>query len=298
MDVTFEQLRTFVAVIDHGTFEAAATSLNVTPSAISQRIRALETITGRVLLVRSKPAVATEAGEALLVSARRMEQVHDDLAAQLDASSAASRVPLVVNGDSLATWVLPALAAVSSRSNITFEVFRADEQHSLDLLRDGSAMGAVTGEKDPVRGCLVTPLGRMRYRALATPDFIRRRLADGATADALSIAPVVMFDRKDSLQDRFLRRISRRPLDPPRHFVPSSVEFVEAVRLGLGWGMVPDLQGEGLLDERGAGGDRRAIDDRCAALLATLEPALPRPRCTHGRRGGGRRSRAPLRTAL
>ena len=261
MDVTFEQLRTFVAVIERGTFEAAATALNVTPSAISQRIRALETITGRVLLVRSKPAVATEAGEALLASARRMAQVQDDLAAQLDAESATfSRVPLVVNGDSLATWVLPALARVASKSNITFEVFRADEQHSLDLLRDGTAMGAVTSEKDPVRGCLVTALGRMRYRALATPDFLHRRLADGATADSLATAPMVMFDRKDGLQDRFLRRMARRPVDPPRHFVPSSVEFVEAVRLGLGWGMVPDVQSDLLMQ----GGHLVEIDERSA----------------------------------
>lgn len=35
---------------------------------------------------------------------------------------------------------------------------------------------------------------------------------------------------------------TRRRLDPPRHHVPGSSAFAEAVRLGLGWGMVPDLQ--------------------------------------------------------
>jgi LysR family transcriptional regulator (chromosome initiation inhibitor) len=53
---------------------------------------------------------------------------------------------------------------------------------------------------------------------------------------------VVVFDRTDELQDRYLRRRSRRRLQPPRHYVPGSTAFAQAVRLGLGWGMVPDLQ--------------------------------------------------------
>ncbi len=49
------QLRALSAAVSEGTFEAAARALHVTPSAISQRIKALETSVGRVLLVRTKP---------------------------------------------------------------------------------------------------------------------------------------------------------------------------------------------------------------------------------------------------
>ncbi|MGO1167662.1 MAG: LysR family transcriptional regulator, partial [Janibacter sp.] len=45
-----DQLRALLAVVDHGTFEAAARSLHVTPSAVSQRIKGLERDTGRVLV--------------------------------------------------------------------------------------------------------------------------------------------------------------------------------------------------------------------------------------------------------
>jgi LysR family transcriptional regulator, chromosome initiation inhibitor len=58
----------------------------------------------------------------------------------------------------------------------------------------------------------------------------------------LGRAPLVSFDRSDQLQDQYLRRRTRRRLHPPRHFVPGSSAFAQAVRLGLGWGMVPDLQ--------------------------------------------------------
>jgi LysR family transcriptional regulator (chromosome initiation inhibitor) len=61
---------------------------------------------------------------------------------------------------------------------------------------------------------------------------------------------MVVFDREDQLQDGYLRRRTRRRLDPPRHYVPGSSAFAQAVRLGLGWGMVPDLQADPLDAER------------------------------------------------
>ncbi len=82
----------------------------------------------------------------------------------------------------------------------------------------------------------------MRYRPRASPGFAARWFPEGATAAALARAPVVVFDRADQLQDRYLRRRSRRQLNPPRHYVPGSSAFAQAVRIGLGWGMVPDLQ--------------------------------------------------------
>jgi LysR family transcriptional regulator (chromosome initiation inhibitor) len=52
----------------------------------------------------------------------------------------------------------------------------------------------------------------------------------------------VTYDDKDDLQDRYLRRHRRTGLRPPRHFVPAAHEFSQAVQLGLGWGMLPELQ--------------------------------------------------------
>ena len=54
-------LASLLAIVDEGSFEAAADSLGVTPSAVSQRIKALEKDVGRVLVRRTSPATATEA---------------------------------------------------------------------------------------------------------------------------------------------------------------------------------------------------------------------------------------------
>ena len=67
-------------------------------------------------------------------------------------------------------------------------------------------------------------------------------LPDGPFAPALERAPVVDFDRRDDLQTGWLIAMGASPTAPPRHYVPSSNDFARAVRLGLGWGLLPQFQ--------------------------------------------------------
>ncbi|MCZ2822274.1 LysR family transcriptional regulator ArgP [Modestobacter sp. VKM Ac-2977] len=241
VDLDLAQLRALEATVTTGTLDAAARALHVTPSAISQRIKALETATGRVLLVRSRPVQPTESGQALLRLARQIDLLTADATRELDSSGHGPvALPIAVNADSLATWVLPALAPLAG--DLVLDLHRADQAHTSALLRTGTVMAAVTGDADPVPGCSSTRLGSMRYRPMAAPAFARRWFADGRTAESLARAPVVVFDRSDDLQHAHLRARGVDPARPPMHFVPSSADFLTAVRLGIGWGMVPDLQ--------------------------------------------------------
>lgn len=245
MDLDLSQLRALSATVTEGSLDGAARALHVTPSAVSQRLRALEVTTGRVLLVRSRPVRVTESGQVVLRLARQVELLGADAARELDPTADAGPqvLAVAVNADSLATWVLPALAPLADQ--VRFEVHREDQDHTAALLRSGVVVAAVTADPDPVPGCSATRLGRMRYRPMASPAFTARHFPDGVTAPALTTAPVVVFDRRDDLQHRYLR--SRLDGDAPWHLhhVPASAEFLTAVRLGLGWGMVPDLQGAG-----------------------------------------------------
>jgi LysR family transcriptional regulator (chromosome initiation inhibitor) len=244
MDLHTDQLRTLVAVVDHGTLDAAARQLRITPSAVSQRLKALESSVGQVLLRRTKPVQPTEAGRLILRLARQMILLSDDAASALGGSDGgpATTLPIVINGDSLNTWALKALARVDPDQQIFFEVHRADEAQSTELLRAGTVMAAVTSVAEPVQGCTVRRLGTMRYRPMASPAYARKWFPDGVTIDQLAIAPMVTFDRVDQLQDRYLRRKTRRRLRPPRHYIPVSADFAQAISLGLGWGMLPHQQ--------------------------------------------------------
>lgn len=245
-----EQLLTFATVLSEGTLDAAARQLSITPSAVSQRLKALEQSAGRVLLQRSNPAQATEAGEVVLRLARQVAQLEADAGKELGLGSDGARlaIPIVVNADSLAVWFLQALKRVPSALNVTFDLHRDDEQHSASFLRSGKVMAAVTATPDPVQGCRVEPLGVMRYFAVAEPGFAARWFNGGVDQEKLNTAPTVDFDRKDTYQWAFVQSWSGAPGKPvperkgPRHYVPASHDFGDAIRLGLGWGLIPEIQ--------------------------------------------------------
>jgi len=251
-ELPLDQVRTLLAVVDEGTFDAAAAALHVTPSAVSQRVKALEQRTGRVLLLRTKPVRPTQSGEVVVRFARQLARLERDARAELGMSGAGepTRVSIAVNADSLATWFLPALTLARRREpRLCFELRREDETRTATLLREGLVMAAVTSSPEPVTGCSVRALGRMRYVPVASPDFAREHL-DGPLRDALAEAPSVAFDRSDDLQDAFVRRLRRGKggASPVRHFVPTSEGFAHSVAAGLGWGLVPEVQAEPLLD--------------------------------------------------
>lgn len=251
MEASSDQLRTLAAVVEHGTFERAASALHLTPSAVSQRIKSLEESSGRVLVRRSKPIQATAAGAVLVRLARQVALLEAEAAAELEGEDGAggvaapTSIPLVVNADSLATWVLPALATLPGS---VFDIVLDDQEHTIGRLRDGTAMAAIGSDHEPVQGCTVSALGAMRYRPLASPAFVERWCPDGWDAEAAAVTPMLVFDRKDALQDRYLGRFAPGAR-PPRQYVPASTEFLGAATLGLGWGMIPDLQSDPLIEE-------------------------------------------------
>ncbi|GAA2249310.1 ArgP/LysG family DNA-binding transcriptional regulator [Herbiconiux moechotypicola] len=250
MEFDPHRLAALRAAVETGTLEAAARSLAITPSAVSQRIKALELQTGRVLVRRTRPVEATESGEVLLRLARQADALAREAMVALGAGAGATGdrsaprlepLPLAVNADSLATWLLAALRPLAGE--IAFELVRADESRTAELLRQGSVMAAITTEPTAVQGCSSLLLGAMRYRPMASGEFVRRRFgADVPSAAALAVAPVVVFDRADTLQHRYLESRGVDPALPPNHHVPSSADFVDAIRLGFGWGLVPELQ--------------------------------------------------------
>ncbi|MFH9553465.1 LysR family transcriptional regulator ArgP [Streptomyces sp. NPDC017435] len=250
-DLPLDQVRTLLAVVDEGTFDAAAAALHVTPSAVSQRVKALEQRTGRVLLLRTKPVRPTESGEIIVRFARQLARLERDTRSELGMSSEGepTRVSVAVNADSLATWFLPALNRVPREPQICFELHREDETRTAELLREGLVMAAVTSSPEAVTGCSVRALGTMRYQAAASPDFVSRHLGDGPLHETLARAPVMTFDRSDDLQDAFVRglRHGAEGAGPVRQAVPTSEGFVEGVAAGLGWGMVPEAQSGPLL---------------------------------------------------
>jgi LysR family transcriptional regulator (chromosome initiation inhibitor) len=242
-----EHLETLLAAVDHGTLDAAARALAITPSAVSQRIKSMEQQVGRVLLQRTTPVRPTADGAVVLRHARQVRLLDEETSRALGGgSSVVPSISLAVNADSLGTWFLDALALVRADTEVVFDLHREDQDRTAELLRAGTVMGAVTAEADPVQGCSSVPLGIDRYRAVASPAFVARYLGDTGTERRmlrrLDEVPLVDYDRDDDLQQGYLRQVLGHAPGGPRHFVPTSADFARAVTLGFGWGLLPEAQ--------------------------------------------------------
>lgn len=248
-----DQLAAFAAVIDEGSFEAAARRLHLTPSAISQRIKALEGKLGQVLIQRSRPLQPTPAGQVLYRFAGQLDLLESEAFSAIGAGTLGTgitfRLPIAVNVYSLATWFLPVLASLDSALVATFDIRHERLEHTTELLRSGAVMAALTTDARAVQGCSVEPLGAMRYLAVASPGFVRRYLPSGPTPEAMATAPVLVSDRGDPMRERFVRMLTGRQVATPVTFLPTSWGFVEAALVGLAWAIVPEDMARSALAE-------------------------------------------------
>lgn len=239
MDLNPGQLDALVAIAEHGSFEAAARELHITPSAVSQRIRALEAMAGQVLVSRGAPCRPTPHGERLVRLGRQTRLLYDEASAALGAV-ATVELPVAVNADSLTTWFRDVLATAAGWDGTAIRLQVEDQAYSQQLLRSGDVLAAVTSDPEAVQGCSAEPLGALHYVPAAAAAFAGR-WRRGRAPDWAAM-PTVVFGAKDDLQRDMLRRRGVPQLPPVVHQVPTSADFLEAVRIGLGWGMLPELQ--------------------------------------------------------
>jgi LysR family transcriptional regulator (chromosome initiation inhibitor) len=240
----YASLAAVAAVVQQGSFDRAAKALNVTPSAVSQRVKLLEERLGTVLIKRGQPCIATEAGRLLCRHVERVGMLEHDLRATLPQIASETADPratlrIAVNADTLATWFIAAMAQFVRQERALLDVALDDEQHTVEWLRTGQVLAAVTSHAKPVQGCNSTPLGRTRYLAVASPEFVKRYFSAGVDATSLADAPSLLFSTKDRLQATWMRRLCRREIQAPAHWLPSTQAFVDAAVAGIGWAMNP-----------------------------------------------------------
>ena len=186
------------AVVRLGSFDRAARELNVTPSAVSQRVKLLEERVGSVLVKRGQPCIATPPGALLCRHIERVQRLETELGGQMPTlpGMLAGKWPtfrMAVNDDSVGTWFIDAISGFCAEREMLLDLVIEDQEYTAQQLRDGSVQGAVTTQAEPVQGCRSTKLGRMRYLPVCSPAYFDRHFSAGVTRDALRHAPRVDF---------------------------------------------------------------------------------------------------------
>ena len=244
-----DALECLAAIVEETGFERAAQRLNITQSAVSQRLRALEAQVGTVLIVRSRPLRATAAGLLLLKHTKQMRLLRADLERDLRELAPSStgggreeeRISIAINADSIATWALGALGDLV-RQGLPLEIITDDQDFTQEWLRSGQVLGCVTTMKQALRGCRLVPLGAMDYIAVASPAYAQVHAPQGLDPHNFSRIPFMAFNRKDDMQGEFVgKAFGLKRVALSQMFVPSSEGQVRAVRAGWGASVLPAL---------------------------------------------------------
>jgi len=241
----YKWIEALEAVVSSGSFDKAAEALFVSQSAVSQRIRQLEKFIAQPVVIREQPPRPTLIGKKLLGFYQRVQLLENELIPELgnDGRSHPIKVSIATNADSLATWLLPALAPIMREHKVELNFVVHAEARTLDKLRNGEVTGAISMATKPVSGCQVEYLGRMDYVCVANPEFANTYFPNGVTRETLQYAPAVSYDQHDNLHRNFLQQ--HYNIDPDsviNHHVASSEAFVKIALMGSAYCLIPKLQ--------------------------------------------------------
>jgi LysR family transcriptional regulator (chromosome initiation inhibitor) len=251
--IDYRALAVLDAVASHGSFDKAALALGITQSAVSQRIKALEDASGRLLIIRGQPAVPTGLGQRLIVHHRNVKLMEASLDIDLGNSVSMPEIAIAIDADSLATWFPDTLSALLAPPRCQLDVRLADSDSALQMVRDGSVFGCVAAESgtaiDAAAATSVTPLGTLRYVCVATPVFAGHWFGDGFIAEAVQLAPAVVGQH--GLLARFLAEQLNMREPFPHHTLPVEAARRGCVQDGLAYGLMPQrLAAQALATDR------------------------------------------------
>ncbi len=242
----YKLLEALAGVINEKGFDRASQKLHITQSAVSQRIKLLEDQSGQVLVTRTVPPRVTQDGKRLLKHYMQVKSLEADLERSMEAKGQKrfQVFPIGINADSLATWFFPAIGSFLKTHRILLDLKVDDQDQTHKMLRNGEVSGCISSESLPVQGCRVKTIGTMNYRLAATKEFVKQYFPTGMDKKNIQAAPAVIFNRKDDLHERFLKKYFKKPIkNLPVNYVPSSEKFAGMIINGFAYGMIPDLQG-------------------------------------------------------
>ncbi|MDC7242157.1 MAG: ArgP/LysG family DNA-binding transcriptional regulator [Spirochaetales bacterium] len=236
----YRQLEALGAVIEYGGFDRAAEVLGLTQSAVTHRVKGLETYVGKPLVVRSNPPVPTEAGIPFYSHFKKMRLLEDDLKEVTGETGSRAPLALGVNASTLTSWFNPVLRKIMGAAMVDLHIGESLVVH--DLLQQGTLAGCISIRSKASRGCSVEHLGDLVLRCTASREFRKRHFPGGLTLDAMLKAPAVLFHPESQMLRMFQKNVlGLAPFDVPCHFIPSQTECLNVISEGLAYGFLPEM---------------------------------------------------------
>lgn len=242
----YKSIEALYAVVELQSFEAAAKKLYITQSAVSQRIKSLETFYGETVLIRIQPYKPTELGKSLIGHLKRVCLLEDTLEQGMKFQTSKLRIAIALNRDSLETWFLDLVDKIDLCQDFLLEIIADDQNLTLDYFKKGLVSACLSTAEKEITGSSVTFLGNMEYLLVASPEFIKKYFpaSDGTKNQIKRLldAPALKFDKNDCLHEHYLEKFF--DLHKPEcnfQIIPSVRGFKQYALLGYGYGLIPRI---------------------------------------------------------
>ena len=235
----YRQLEALGAVIENGGFDRAADALGLTQSAVTHRVKQLETGLGKPLLVRSNPPVLTEAGLPLYRHFRKIRLLEEDLAAELEGGASGTQLSIGVNASTLGSWFLPVLRSIMKLTLVDLHIGEAKVVHN--QLQRGNLAGCISIRSKSTRGCYVDYLGKLVLRCVSTKDFRQRYFPRGIREAEMKAAPLALFHPESQMMRMYQKNVlGIAPFDVPSHIIPHQHGYLQMISDGVAYGFIPE----------------------------------------------------------
>jgi LysR family transcriptional regulator (chromosome initiation inhibitor) len=240
----YDALKCFSEVLRYGGFEKGAQALNLTQSAVSQKIKRLELNVKGPVLIRTKPLRPTPLGKELLAHIQKVSVLEEALNIHSAIEAGTTPISVAVNNDVLATWFSQVIADFAEKRGNPVHIVNADQTQTRDILQQGRVMACISQTGTPVTGGQSVRLGTMKYQLYASPHFIKRHLRGEITPDSVMKTPGLLYDEYDVtlLTDYQRECLNIAPSFATCHWFPSSHGFVKMALDGAAWALLPTLQ--------------------------------------------------------
>lgn len=245
MDIDYKLLKALNSVVQQQSFENASSDLNISQSAVSQRIKLLEEFVGHPVLIRSKPLTLTDIGHSLINHYKQVELLERDLLPNIKAENpqGSIRLSLSVNADSLSIWFIDALSPLLKRHPIELDIHVLDENRTTQKLKSGEAFGALSTQPNPLSGYKADYVGDLVYVLVCSPEYRTKHFSDGVNQKSLKFATGVVYDQLDKMHLDFIKQEFDMPHGSyPCHHVRSSEAFVDLAKNSVAYALLPELQ--------------------------------------------------------
>jgi len=242
----YRSLLALAVVNREGSYERAAAHLNMTPSAISQRIKALEAKVCGKVLVRGAKGQLTPLGALLVKHTTQVKVLEKELFGRLEIhnSGADGNLKIVVSADHLSLWFMDAICNyLQKHISLNIEIIPASGEYADELLKNCVTIAAITENKFDICGYKSLLIGEIEYHAVCSIDIYEKYfLHKNVSGDKISEIICFRSCGRGMIPLQWAKKVFGRDILLKYVTVPSSHDIFRALNGNVGWSVVPILQ--------------------------------------------------------